>query len=123
MKKWEKFRERERERESLATKINNRLSKASSVRLKMAEDRLSKRNNSIRDKESLVQSINVDIRYITDNRLQCRKKEEEERKITEEKKEDEITVDNFNSGKCSYPDVTRGTTESKSVFDLSVIYL
>ena len=89
----------------------------------MAEDRLSKRNNSIRDKESLVQSINVDIRYITDNRLQRRKKEEEERKITEEKKEDEITVDNFNSGKCSYADVTRGTTESKSVFDLSVIYL
>ena len=34
---------------------------------------------------------------------------------------DEITVDNFNNGMCSYTNVTRGTTQPKSVFDLSVI--
>ena len=54
----------------LTTKINNRMSKGSSVTIKVAEDSSSKRNNSTEDKESLVQSINVDRRYITDNRLQ-----------------------------------------------------
>ena len=88
----------------------------------MVEDKSSKRNNSTEDKEFLVQSINVDTRYITDNRLQRRKKEKEEKKREEEKKDDEITVDNFNNGKCSYADVTRGTTEPKPVIDLSVIY-
>ena len=87
----------------------------------MAEDKSSKRNNSLEHKESLVKSINVDTRNITDNWLQRRKKEKEEKKT--EEKEDEITVDNFNNGKCSYADVTRGTTEPKSVNDLSVIYL
>ena len=90
--------------------------------LKVAEVKSSKRNNSLEHKESLVKSINVDTRNITDNRLQRRKKEKEEKKI-EEEKEDEITVDNFNNGKCSYADVTRGTTKPKSVNDLSVIYL
>ena len=88
----------------------------------MAEDKSSKRNNSTEDKESLVQSINVDTRYITDNRLQRRKKEKEEKKREEEKKDDEITVYNFNNGKCPYTDVTRGMTETKPVIDLSVIY-
>ena len=68
IKKWEKFRQREKG--GLTTKINNRLSKGSSVTIKVAEDSSSKRNNSTEDKESLVQSINVDTWYITDNRLQ-----------------------------------------------------
>ena len=72
IKKWEKFRERERG--SLIAKINKRLSKRNSVKIKVAEDRSSKRNNSTEDKESLVQNINVDTRYITDSRLQRRKK-------------------------------------------------
>ena len=72
--------------------------------------------------ESLVQNINVDTRYIKDNRLKRRKKEKEEKERKEEKKEDEITVDNCNNGKFSYADVTRGTTEPKPVIDLSVIY-
>ena len=33
-----------------------------------------------------------------------------------------MTVDNFNNGKCSYADVTRGTIKPKPVTDLSVIY-
>ena len=44
-----------------------------------------------------------------------------EEKREEEKKNDEINVDNFNNGKCSYADVTRGTTEPKPIIDLSVI--
>ena len=46
--------------------------------------------------------------------------EKDEKKKIEEKKYDEITIDNFNSGKCSYADVTRGTTgpncESRQTF-------
>ena len=79
------------------------------------------RNNSTEDKESSVQNINVNTRYITDNRLQRKKKEKEEKK-REEKKDDEINADNCNNGKCSYADVTRGTTEPEPVIDLSVIY-
>ena len=83
----------EKERGSLTAKINNRLSKGNSVTIKVAEDRSSKRNNSTEDKESLVQNINVDTRYVTDNRLQRRKNEKEEKKREEEKKDDEITAD------------------------------
>ena len=83
----------EKKRGSLTAKINNRLSKRNSVTIKVAEDRSSKRNNSTEDKESLVQNINVDTRYITDNRLKRRKKEKEEKKREEEKKDDEITAD------------------------------
>ena len=61
-----------------------------------------------------MQCFNADTRYITDNRLQRRKREKDEEKKIEEKKYDEITIDNFNSGKCSYADVTRGTTGPKS---------
>ena len=83
----------EKERGSLTAKINNRLSKGNSVTIKVAEDRSSKRNNSTEDKESLVQNINVDTRYVTDNRLQRRKNEKEEKEREEEKKDDEITAD------------------------------
>ena len=105
----------------MTAKINNCLSKHNSVTIKVVEDRSSIRNNSTEDKESSVQNINVNTRYITDNRLQRKKKEKEEKK-REEKKDDEITADNCNNGKCSYADVTRGTTEPKPVIDLSVIY-
>ena len=70
-----------------------------------------------------MQSINVvDRRYITDKRLQQRRKEKEEREREEEKEQDEIIVDTFNNDKCSFVDLTRGTTEPKSVINLSVIY-
>ena len=36
--------------------------------------------------------------------------------------DDKITPDNCKNGKCSYADVTRGTTEPKPVIGLSVIY-
>ena len=101
---------------------NNRLSKHNSLTMKVAEDRSRKRNNSTEDKESLVQSIIVDTWYITDNRLQWRKKKKEEKK-REEKKHNEIIVDHFNIGKCSYTDVTQGTIEPKPVIELSAIYL
>ena len=107
---------------NLGSKQNNCLSKHNSVSMKVAEDRSRKRNNSTEDKESLVQSIIVDTWYITDNRLQWRKKEKEEKK-REEKKHDEIIVDHFNIGKCSYTDVTQGTIEPKPVIELSAIYL
>ena len=81
-----------------------------------------KRNNSTEDKGSLVQNINVDTQYITDNRLQRRKNEKEEKKRAEEKNHDEITADNCNNGKCSYAHKTRGATEPKPVNDLSLIY-
>ena len=58
IKKCQKFRERDRG--SFTTKINNRLSKRSSVKLKAAKDSSSARNNHIGGKESLVQSNNVD---------------------------------------------------------------
>ena len=78
----EKFREKERG--SLTAKLNNRLSKGDSVTIKVAEDRPSKKKkNSTEDKESLVQNINVDTRYITDNRLKRRKKEKEEKERKE----------------------------------------
>ena len=64
----------------MIAKINKRLSKRNSVKIKVAEDRSSKRNNSTEDKESLVQNISVDTRYITDSRLQRRKKQKEEEK-------------------------------------------
>ena len=64
----------------MIAKINKRLSKRNSVKIKVAEDRSSKRNNSTEDKESLVQNISVDTRYITDSRLQRGKKEKEEEK-------------------------------------------
>ena len=64
----------------MIAKINKRLSKRNSVKIKVAEDRSSKKNNSTEDKESLVQNISVDTRYITDSRLQRRKKEKEEEK-------------------------------------------
>ena len=64
----------------MIAKINKRLSKRNSVKIKVAEDRSSKRNNSTEDKESLVQNISADTRYITDSRLQRRKKEKEEEK-------------------------------------------
>ena len=86
--------------------------------IKVAEDRSNKRNNSTMDKESLVQNISVDTRYIT-----TKKKGERREKREEEKKDNEITADNCNNGKCSYADVTRGTTEPKPIIDLSVIYL
>ena len=90
--------------------------------IKVAEDSSSKRNKSVEDKESLVQNINIDTRYITANRLQRRKKEKDEEKREERKKDDEITADNCNNGKCPYADVTRGTTEPKPVIDLSVVH-
>ena len=62
----------------MIAKINKRLSKRNSVKIKVAEDRSSKKNNSTEDKESLVQNISVDTRHITDSRLQRRKKEKEE---------------------------------------------
>ena len=86
--------------------------------IKVAEVKSSKRSNSTVDKESLVQSIHVDTLYITDNRLQKKgERREKNRRI-----DDEMTVDNFNNGKCSYADVTRRTTEPKPVTHLSVIY-
>ena len=45
------------------------------------------------------------------------------RKKREENKHDEIIVDHFNIGKCSYTDGTQGTIEPKSVIELSAIYL
>lgn len=67
----------------MTTKINNLLSKGTSVKLKVAEDKSSKWNYSTEYKESLVQSIDVDTRHITYNRLQLkkrRKKRENRRK-------------------------------------------
>ena len=51
-----------------------------------------------------------------------KEEEKEERKREEEKKEDETTVDPFNNGGNSCTDVTQGSTESKSVIDLPVLY-
>ena len=48
---------------------NNRLSKGCSGTLE-AEDTSSERNDSLGDKQSLVQSNNVDTYYVIDNRLQ-----------------------------------------------------
>ena len=64
----------------MTIEINNRLSKGSSVTLKAAEDRSCESNNFIRDKESLVQDITADTLYITDNRLQLRRKEKKRQK-------------------------------------------
>ena len=61
--------------------------------------------------------IHVILQTIDYNEEKRRKKRKKEGK-----KDDEIIVDNFNNGKCSYADVTRGTTEPKPVTDLSVTY-